>query len=135
LSVELRKNRQGVSNWDDLIPEQSEPSEAPPAAPEEPSAAPVLWAIGGIEISDAAVRWQDAQSGTDLQISPFNLKTGEVQLEKPIDLKMDLVAHNQQPEIKANVTLKTKATVDPNSQIYRLEDFNLHVGGELIIPT
>lgn len=130
LSVDLRKNRQGVSNWDDLISEPSEPSEPPPAAPQGPATVPVAWAVGGIEISDAAVRWQDAQSGTDVRISPFNLTTGTVQLDKPIDLKMDLVVHNQEPEIKANLTLQTKAMVDLNTQIYRLETLRFGADAE-----
>ena len=134
LSVDLRKNREGVSNWDDLIPETTEASQTPPPAAPETASMPVAWVVGGIEISDAAVRWQDAQSGTDVRISPFNLTTGVVQLDHPIALNMDLVLHNQEPQIKAAVTLQTQATVDLNTQIYRLGDlqFAVHAEGDAL---
>ncbi len=130
LSVDLRKNRQGVSNWDDLISEPSEPSEAPPTEPQGPATVPVAWAVGGIEISDAELRWQDAQSGTDVRIAPFNLTTGTVQLDKPIELEMDFVVHNREPEIKATMLLQTKAAMDLNTQIYRLEGLRLTADAE-----
>lgn len=125
LQVNLSKNKDGVTNWDDLVAEQKD-KQAQPERKEE-IAAPAALAIGGVDIDHAALRWQDAQSGTDVAIEPFNLKTGALSIGEPFDLNMDLRAVNKQPQVDASVTLESKVTVDPQTQVYELSDMQLNV--------
>jgi AsmA protein len=128
LEVNLARNQQGVSNWDDLVAPAAEEAQEVQVqeAAETPSTA-LAFAVGGIEIDDAALHWQDAQSGTDVRIAPFNLSTGTLELGKPFDLEMDLKAVNKAPELSAQVRLRAEVTLDLDTQRYRLKDLRLEV--------
>lgn len=125
LKVNLSKNQQGVSNWDDLVAKgepQAEPQKSP--SPEEDKPALAL-AIGGIDIQQAALHWQDAQSGTDVEISPFNLQTGALSIGKPFDLKLNLQAVNKAPQVTATINLQGLVTLNPEQQRYQIKDLKL----------
>lgn len=129
LKVNLHKNAQGVTNWDDLIPEESSDE----AETEESSAAPELdIVIGGVEITDANLLWQDDEVGTKVQIAPFNLTTGELVDGKATDVKMDLKLKNADPLMDADLAIVTKALFDSKAQTLSLQglDVDLHSTGE-----
>jgi AsmA protein len=119
LRLNLSKNAQGVTNWDDLLSRQ----QAPPPAESEAGQAniPSALAIGGIEIKDAALRWQDAQSGTELMVSPFNLYTDAISLGEPFDLQMDLYFKNKAPAMGVKLDLDGSITLDPANQRYQIK--------------
>lgn len=120
LRLNLSKNAQGVTNWDDLLSRQQ--AEPPPAESEAGQAnIPSALAIGGIEIKDAALRWQDAQSGTELMVSPFNLYTDAISLGEPFDLQMDLYFKNKAPAMGVKLDLDGSITLDPANQRYRIK--------------
>lgn len=129
LNVNLHKNAQGVTNWDDLMPEESSGE----AETEESAAAPELdIVIGGVEITDANLLWQDDEVGTKVQIAPFNLTTGELVDGKATDVKMDLKLKNADPLMDADLAIVTKALFDSKAQTLSLQglDVDLHSTGE-----
>ena len=129
LKANLQKNAQGVSNWDDLIPEEKQ--EATPK--EESSASPdIEVVINGIEITDAELSWHDVQAGTKVQIAPFNLTTGELGDGKETDVKMDLKLKNADPVMDASLVIASKALFDSKAQTLMLNGLNvdLHSTGE-----
>lgn len=127
LKVNLSRNKQGVSNWDDLLVKGEELPEASTEPSETPAGdkAPLALAIGGIEVRQASAHWQDAQSGTDVRIAPFNLETGALVIGEPFDLSMDLRAQNREPALEANAKLSGRVSLDPNRQHYRIEKLKL----------
>ncbi|QMU61814.1 MAG: AsmA family protein [Gammaproteobacteria bacterium] len=127
LKVNLHKNAQGVTNWDDLVSEESSSEETSDGS----SAAPEL-VINGIDISDAEFHWQDDQVGTKIQIAPFNLTTGELGDGKATDVKMDLKLKNAEPVMDASLKIVTKALFDSKAQTLSLKDLDveLHSTGE-----
>ena len=129
LKVNLHKNAQSVTNWDDLIPEES----ANDTDTEESTAAPELdIVINGVEVSDAELLWQDDQVGTKVQIAPFNLTTGELVDGQATDVKMDLKLKNADPVMDADLAIVTKALFDSKAQTLSLQglDVDLHSTGE-----
>jgi AsmA protein len=128
LKVNLHKNAQGVTNWDDLMPEESasEESDANTGAPE------IDIVINGVEITDADLLWQDDQVGTKVQIAPFNLSTGELVDGQATDVKMDLKLKNADPLMDADLAIVTKALFDSKAQTLSLQglDIDLHSTGE-----
>ncbi len=128
LKMNLHKKANGVTNWDDLIPEESADN-----ASEEPSGAPeVDVVINGIEISDAELSWQDDEAGTKIQIAPFNLSTGQLQDGVPTDIKMDLNLKNAEPVMNADLKILTQAIFDSKAQTLSLNnlDLDLHSTGD-----
>ncbi|MEJ1411092.1 MAG: AsmA family protein, partial [Candidatus Sedimenticola sp. (ex Thyasira tokunagai)] len=71
LQLNLAKNSAGVSNWDDLAKGDS----APESGGDDSKASGGIGAftIGGININNAQVSWDDRSSGQQLSISNFSL--------------------------------------------------------------
>ncbi len=131
LKVNLHKNAQGVTNWDDLIPEETSSEASDDETSDESSVAPEV-VINGIEISDAELLWQDDQVGTKVQIAPFNLSTGELGDAKATDVKMDLKLKNASPVMDASLVITTKALFDSKAQTLSMQglEIELHSTGE-----
>ena len=127
--MNLHKNAQGVTNWDDLIPDDTASEEEPD---ESTTTTEVDVVINGIEITDAELHWQDDQVGTKIQIAPFNLTTGGLGDGKATDVKMDLKLKNASPVMDASLVIATKALLDSQAQTLSLQglDINLHSTGE-----
>jgi AsmA protein len=127
LHVNLSKNQQGVTNWDDLVrTKEPTPGEKKAEKP-EPASTPLALAIGGIDVQGAALHWQDAQSGTEVEIAPLNLSTGTIALGKPFALKLELQTITKQPAIEATLSLQGTVTLDPAKQRYTLRDLDVTV--------
>ncbi len=125
LKVNLYKNAQGVTNWDDLIPEASS-EESSNETSGGSSAAPEI-VINGIDISDAELLWQDDQVGTKVQVAPFNLTTGELGDGKATDVKMDLKLKNADPVMDASLVITTKALFDSKAQTLSLSNLDVEL--------
>lgn len=131
LSLDLQRNAQGVTNWDDLVPapgearggEEAVQPERPPA---EARPLPSIW-IGGVDISAARVSWRDAQAGTELRLDPFNLRTGAFAVGEPMALHMDLRIEQGSPVTVLTAALDAEVTADPAAGAYRIADLVLDV--------
>ncbi len=107
LDLYLAKNKQGISNWDDLIqPEkaQKQPAKSQPADSSTTEAAPALaaLAIGGLSIENAHITWNDASSGQYIEIRQFNLNTDQLMFDQPVDVDLAFEVFDK----KANTTLQ-----------------------------
>ena len=86
LQLNLARNEKGISNWDDLAGGAKEEDKKPSGLQ---FAAVVL---GGVDIRDGRITWQDKAVGQDIKISDLNVTTGELTYGAPIDLKVGLQA-------------------------------------------
>jgi AsmA protein len=78
LDVTLIKRRDGTHNIDDLI---GAPGKKVGAGGTAPAATPLLFAIAGINISDAALSWHDEGSGRTVTVADLDLSTGGLTLD------------------------------------------------------
>ncbi|MGI9302425.1 MAG: AsmA family protein [Gammaproteobacteria bacterium] len=129
LQLDLQTDPQGVTNWDDLMARFGGEGEA--AAPKEPAvtgdASDVAVAIGGIEIDNASLSWKDAQAGTDVTVSPLNLKTGELEPGKPFDLDLSLTTKLAEPAVDADIRLVSNIAPDLDARRVTLSGVKLQV--------
>ena len=97
-NINLAKNAEGVTNWDDLI----KPKAKEHASDDEgmPLAALVL---GGIDIKDANIHWNDMQQKVEYKISDANIATGELKLGEPIDITASLNAAASKPALSSAI--------------------------------
>lgn len=132
LKVNLSRNKQGVSNWDDLIAKGEEKPEPPPQPSEPPAQekSPLALAIGGIVVRQASLHWQDAQSGTDIKIDPFNMETGALAVAQPFDLNIDFRALNRAPALEVNAKLSSRINLDPDRKRYRVGNLELALNAQ-----
>ena len=127
LQLNLAKAKDGRTNWQDLAGAE-EP--AAPAPTEEPAAkGPGLagLAIGGVEVADARVVWDDRSSGQRYEVADFFLNTGAISPGQPVDLKLAFAIDSAQPLLKARVNLDGRLETDQALQKLSLSPLNLSV--------
>lgn len=130
LELNLARRQDGVTNWDDLVGKQ--PAEEKPAPSEDSGRRGGLagLSIGGIDINEARVTWDDRDAGQRFQIDSFNLKTGTVAPGKPVDLKLSMALQSSEPPVTAQVGLKAVVTVDEGAGILEVGDLDMVVDGQ-----
>lgn len=122
LHLNLERDAQGRSNWDDLVAEAEADAREDRERHEGTGEGPGLkdLDIGGVEIRDARVSWRDAQAGTALRVDPLNLELGRIRLgvETPLSLSLTLIQEN--PALRASVDLNALVNLDLDAQRYAL---------------
>ncbi len=138
LNLSLKRRADGVTNWDDLAGkpaaaevEVPETEQKPPASPEQALAA---LAIGGIEVRDANVQWQDEVTDQSVAISDFNLTSGAISFEEPFPLAIAGKVATSKPALKANIDLATEVGLNLPQQRYRMDGtkLSLDASGDII---
>ncbi len=127
LSLSLEKNKQGVSNWNDLAGKQSTTPDSKQASGDaEQSTSPLAaLAIGGISIEQAQVSWDDQQQGQYLEIKDFNFKTDALSFDQPITVELAFSVFNQDPELTESISLSTELSINQALDNFMLADFKL----------
>lgn len=110
--INLARNADGVSNWDDL---------AGPGAQEEEDYdgdGIAALAIGGVDIKDTRITWQDDTTGQKVTISNVNVATGELVFGDPIDFSLSLTAVANQPALDVDANLTATVSYDLDDEHY-----------------
>lgn len=125
LSVQLAKNAQGKTNWDDLT--AAKPTETPPLEKIPPATAPdsaassakpaksqdsmisilAATSIGGVEIRNANVTWDDKQNNAHYAVQQLNLDVSEIALHKPLAVALSVDVESQTPPMKNHIELQS----------------------------
>lgn len=114
-TVNLARNAEGVTNWDDLVKPQDETKASDQAMP---LAALVL---GGIDIKDANIHWRDMQQGVEYKITDANISTGELKLGDPIDITASLNASASKPALSAAIQFKGTVAYEDGGNVLALK--------------
>lgn len=152
LELNLAKDKNGRTNWEDLIAlrskgvksdqesdiqgkKGSKPTEGSAAKPAMPLA---ILGVGGLDIQNAALRWSDAQNGKYYHLEDLNIETGaiapetlteSIALREPIDVKASFAMEGNKPRISGHVDTSAKITADLIKRAFYLE--NLAITGKL----
>ena len=121
--INLARNKEGVSNWDDLAGPKVE-SETPAAAKELDLTPLAGLLLGGVDIRDARLRWRDRQQDLNYDISRINLSTGSLVYGEPIALQLGLNVNTNRPAIKGDAKLDGTITYDIKNQHYSIKPLN-----------
>ena len=135
-TINLARNADGVTNWDDLIKPKAEDSDSSDQA--MPLAAFVL---GGIDIKDANIHWRDMQQGVEYKITDANISTGELKPGDPIDITASLNALASKPALSAAIQFKGTVAYEDGGDILTLKPMLLEAsvngkeipGGEAVV--
>ena len=114
LTLRLQKNRQGKTNWDDLVQAQDEGGKTPDAQqqPEsksgESSGIEFAGSFGGLDIRDVNVQWRDDSKGESYDLTIQTLATGRIAEDKafPLQLALSLKSADQ---LSAELQLQASA--------------------------
>lgn len=127
LVLNLAKNKQGVSNWDDLSKkENSDATEIPTDSTGSTKALPLAaLAIGGISIEQAKVSWDDQQKGQYTEITDFNFSSGKLAFDQAVKIALSLTINNKEPAITESINFTTDLIFNKKLDIFKLNSFNL----------
>jgi len=130
LVLNLAKNKQGISNWDDLAGKKTtEEKPQSTTATEDTEKAGFALAsliIGGIEIENAQLSWDDQQAAQKVAIKDFNLKTGQIQFDELIDIELSLLIENNAPALTEQLALTTQLKLDESFQHIQLNNTQIN---------
>jgi len=101
LNLEVASN--GRNNWQDL----EEAARAQPDGDETTPDTSGTLDIAGVEIRDAAVYYNDAQTGESYSLSNFNLTTGRIASGNPIDISSHFDFELQPADLSGDVLVET----------------------------
>jgi AsmA protein len=126
LAVNLERDKNGRTNWDDLV--KAEPEKKPEEGKKEATAAAAL-AVGGVDIRDGSVTWTDRVSGERYSISDLSVKTSAVTPANPVDVKIGFQADTGAIGLKGRVESSTRIHASLKDEVYRIE--NLQIKADL----
>ena len=128
LALNLQRNKQGVTNWDDLVEKQEKTEKQAKTETEKaPSDKPKLesLAIGGVRIEDANIIWQDDQNGQRYEIRSFNLISGPLTEGDPVDIELNSTFFSKDPAVEGQIVLTSVIKADVDQAMYTLTDMKL----------
>ncbi len=131
LRLNLSKNSEGISNWDDIIQrgstsKPSDTKEEQQTTIRQPGDAPIL-AIEGITISNANLLWDDQSTGQRYEIKGVNLQSGGIKDKEPTELTLSFSMAADQPAITANLLLNGEVTADFNKQKLKIDPLKVNI--------
>ncbi len=133
LNLDLQRAADGTTNWDDLVKSATttttttESGDAEVTKEVEGSGPTIAaLAVGGVQVLDANVNWNDAMTGTDAALSNFNLTTGTIELEKPFDLNVDFAVASNSMDLNADIKGSGELMMDLDGQVYTVKGFSLN---------
>ena len=136
LNLEIDEN--GKTNWDDLAQTEEAPSpnqEQPAPEADSGSGAVSLaaLAIGGLEITNANVLYDDRATDARYSIEQMNLITGPVSLNAPLDVSLTSQFNSTQPQVSGKLDFKGRIIADIISgEKHRVE--NMQIGLDFDSP-
>ncbi len=125
MSLNLAKNKAGVTNWDDLAQPSADNTKATTTASDEKSSAAGLGAlaIGGLQIVDANITWNDASKGESYSLADLDLTTDALSLGSPMGIELAFTVDSSKP--KATVRLKLNGDLVINTGLDKFDFQNM----------
>ncbi len=133
VNINLVKNKDGVTSWEDLAgggqsPPEKKPEDSVQGKPKDGSGKGLASIdIGGILAKDINLAYVDKQAGRTVKLNNFNLDVGHISQGKAFPLKADFdIFHedNQKKAVSATVVTKTNLTLFPDQLRFLAEGFN-----------
>jgi uncharacterized protein involved in outer membrane biogenesis len=122
LAVNLERNKDGRTNWEDLV--KAQPEETPEKVETEPTVSGDL-SIGGVDVRDASVSLNDRASGQRVAVNDLFIKTSAITLVDPVDVKIGFTVDTGAIGLTGKVDTGVRMNIDLKDQIYAMRDLRL----------
>ncbi|WP_319381652.1 AsmA family protein [Thiomicrorhabdus sp.] len=134
LKLNLQKNADGVTNWDDLIKQNGEEEEhheekEDENAGENPLDQLAALSFGGLDIQDGELQWTDAQSQQEVHINGLTASTGSIEFGEFFPIHFSAETRLKNPDINNQLTLDIEAKLEQNGQ-YAVRNLQLETQAE-----
>lgn len=119
LDVNLARNAEGRTNWDDLARGGKDKGDGGGDA----IGALVL---GGVDVQDARLHYADAQDGRDIVVEKLNAKTGALEFGKPVEFEVGATVKSAQPAVDGDVRLAGTVAYEVDARHYLVSPLALN---------
>jgi AsmA protein len=128
LKLNLAKNKDGVTNWDDMLgePKGDDATEEVEALQQDEMGL-LAFTIGGLSIKEASLVWDDQSTGERYQVDNIHLETGKLAPGRSVDLRFRMDLESQKPVLKGGIKLISRVLVNPDDQMFSAQDLQLVV--------
>jgi AsmA protein len=131
LDLKLARNKDGLTNWGDLI--KPKPGTQPPGTPAEksptetlPRGAPLAaLALEGMTLSNARINWQDDTRDQHYTLHDLNLTVGAIAPDHPFPLEAEMQYVSTSPKASGKLMLSTSLTLDATLQRFAIRDLDI----------
>lgn len=120
LNLVLMKNAKGVTNWDDLVKGAEDAAEEKSAEESADEAQQFKLSVGGVNITDANISWNDKQAGKSYAVSGANITLGELEPPNPFDFSIALDLSSADPQADAHLEAKGRLAYDMETKALSL---------------
>ncbi len=123
IRVNLKKRRDGTTNFDDLVGGEEKP------APKDQQV--LVLAVDGVDMSNADIVYEDEKAGARYELAGANLKIGKLGEGVTDDFSFRGKVRSKSPAADADVSLKTKYTMHLEKKRLQLKDLAAEVTGTI----
>lgn len=126
LRLNLEKDANGRTNWDDLAGGGSEqPTDRQPDAAD--SGPGFALSVNGVQIEEARVSWDDRQAGQRYLVDGVRLVTGAIAPGKTVPVEAGMLFTSETPAMTLDASLKATVGSDTALQVFRVGDLLLQL--------
>jgi len=138
LSLTLEKNKQGITNWQDLISKSTKKNQTQSETQnsdadntkadktnKDSPATTILPAIAGIELIDANINWHDKQLDQQYELKDFNFSTGIIADSTPTNINIGFSFKSSHPEISGNTAFAATLKFNISEQTVLINNVTL----------
>ena len=123
--LNLEKNAEGITNWDDLLAEKPTTEQTQATSGTETSANPLeklsSLNFGGLNIQNGQVSWKDQQAQQEIQLSNLNLSTSSITFGEFFNVALNAETQIKNPAINSQLDLQLTAKLEQNGN-YNIKD-------------
>ena len=84
-------------------------------------------AIGGVEMTNANIVWDDRQAGTKIELTKMNLQSGTISYDSPFSVTLDTNFALNSEEMKGDMSVETDLVLSKSLKISNLNDFSIQI--------
>ncbi|WP_031479983.1 AsmA family protein [Maridesulfovibrio frigidus] len=125
LSLNLSKNKSGVTNWDDLVSKSNEPEKTADSSKKSDSEMDI--SVGGLVVENAKIVWDNRQNGVRQAIEDFDAMIDGFAPGEPFKFEVHVLAESSKPEISADTETSGTATLSADFKTFSVEGLSLSI--------
>lgn len=126
LVLNLSRKADGTANWDDMVGRT--PTE--PEKTGEGDHKSFSLEVDGVSVTNANLVWDDAPSETRFSLNGLTLTTGQIHKGAPFPLELGVDFDCTNPEVKGQLTLTGKSSIDFENRVYGHMDMKATITAE-----
>lgn len=123
LQANLVRSKEGRANWEAVAEKRSAGGAGGGESETRRTVGPAALLIGGVDVRDAKVSWEDRAAGKSVQLDELNITTSRLIVGQPFDVSADAKVRQLPKGVALSVALNGKVAFDPDGKKIALVPF------------